>query len=133
MRCVALFPHKPSRETQAYIRSLPGEWTLYHYALSIEPGAFHTIPEAVEACVRRISEKTPLASCGRVIVVPPGLSAAVDMFYEALRGVSGLRPETLLSIRAGESYKPCPERPIIYGQDLYNLFRKERSHEGIVA
>lgn len=128
---VCLVPHWPSGATRRYVESLPGDWVIYNYNFHVD--RFENLNQAVLDCVMRIMANTPLLEAGRILFAPPGLGVAVLPLAEALRGVTGIRPEILMLMRLPSGgYGPCPELPVVDPGGSYNAARKQR-FEGVVS
>lgn len=133
MANVALFTHKPNKNTIDWVRRQGGHWKIWHYSFHVEPGQLETMNLEVIKTVTKIQEKTDVASAGRILLVPPGLSVAVAPLCEALRGISGVRPEILVMVRRwnGE-YEPLQDMPVVNPKDMYEHFRALREHGPVI-
>jgi hypothetical protein len=129
MHNVALLSHKPSDKTKAYIKSLPGTWKVWHYVFNCELQK-DLLPYILEI-VTEIHQAVDLQHCGRILLAPPGLSPAVFPMCEAIRGLSGIKPDILVLMRGADGqYAPCGEKPVIEQSDLdelYSYFRSQRN------
>lgn len=124
MRKLALFGHQPSQSALEYVTGLGDDWAAYKYHLHTEQ--MQGIYGAVLACVMTIHEAIDLERVNRILLAPPGLSVAVPLMVEALRGISGVRPEILVLINSPEGYTVCPERPIVDPAQMYRALRQRR-------
>ena len=130
MANVALFPHKPSEETLAFIRSLSGEWKAYQYLFHVEQ--LKDLETGIIELVDDLNRKLDLERASRILIGLPGLAAAGPLLVEAISACNGRPPELLIMVRgAGGSYIPCPEKPIIELCKTRGAARKKRS-EGFI-
>lgn len=129
---VVLFSHRPSERTKAFIKTLPGEWRAYRYYFG--DVLLKDIPEAVTKLIEEIDQQVDIRNASKVLMVPPGLSVAVPVFSEAIRGLSGHYPDVLLLLRtATNDYVPVGELPIIEVGKVYEHFRKQRATGEVVS
>ena len=126
MKTIVLVSHDPSEETMKFVRSLPGEITVYQYGLHAD---HRKMFQDVITTIKQIHKAVNLTSFGRVILTPPGMSAAVPLMVSGLQGITGAHPEVLNLYRDEKTghWIPVPGHEIISPGVVYGAMRKERN------
>jgi hypothetical protein len=125
MKTIVLVSHDPSEKTMEFIKNLPGEVVVYQYGLHAD---HKEMVQNVITTLRQIHKAIKLTDFGRVILAPPGMSAAVPLMVSGLQGITGAHPEILNIWRNYETgvWEPVPGAEIVSPGVCYAIMRKER-------